>query len=76
VEENYKLLSGGHGQDQTGELEAAKKRQENFGREMWKVDFCGRVAGTPRQGYMSKRIGFLSQIVASALEMPDAVSEK
>lgn len=69
--ENYKLYLEDMVRIRTGELEAAKKEAENFGREI--VERLTSVAEfrDTEAGVHVKRIGFLSQIVASALGMPD-----
>jgi putative two-component system response regulator len=69
--ENYKLYLEDMVRIRTGELETAKKEAESFGRDI--VERLTAVAEfrDTEAGVHVKRIGFLSQIMASALGMPD-----
>lgn len=69
--EDYKLYLEDMVRIRTAELETAKKEAESFGRDI--VERLTAVAEfrDTEAGVHVKRIGFLSQIMASALGMPD-----
>jgi len=74
--ENYKLYLEDMVRIRTGELETARKESESFSRDI--VERLTTVAEfrDTEAGVHVKRIGVLSQIIASALGMPDDFTQK